>query len=168
MEVQFILEILLVPASNSDIEESDFLKLNLIFHLGEMIYCVILQRRDDVEYLLSSGFYELYLLVFVVRVSTRGCDIFQMTVHIKYNVRPKKKPKKKTHKNNKQTKKEHFYFWILASDNGRFLKEYFLDEDDDYDDDNDTASISMTHNGTRKITLIYVSCVTEKLLLHVQ
>lgn len=57
---------------------------------------------------------------------------------------------------------------MFASDNGRFLKEYFLDEDDDYDDDNDTASISMTHNGTRKITLIYVSCVTEKLLLHVQ
>lgn len=166
MEVQFILEILLVPASNSDIEESDFLKLNLIFHLGEMIYCVILQRRDDVEYLLSFGFYELYLLVFVVRVSARGCDIFQMTVHIKYNVRPKKKKK---HTQKQQTnKKEHFYFWIFASDNGRFLKEYFLDEDDDYDDDNDTASISMTHNGTRKITLIYVSCVTEKLLLHVQ
>lgn len=166
MEVQFILEILLVPASNSDIEESDFLKLNLIFHLGEMIYCVILQRRDDVEYLLSFGFYELYLLVFVVRVSARGCDIFQMTVHIKYNVRPKKKP---THTQKQQTnKKEHFYFWIFASDNGRFLKEYFLDEDDDYDDDNDTASISMTHNGTRKITLIYVICVTEKLLLHVQ
>lgn len=109
MEVQFILEILLVPASNSDIEESDFLKLNLIFHLGEMIYCVILQRRDDVEYLLSFGFYELYLLVFVVRVSARGCDIFQMTVHIKYNVRPKKK--KNTHTQKQQTnKKEHFYF----------------------------------------------------------
>lgn len=165
MEVQFILEILLVPASNFDIEESDFLKLNLIFHLGEMIYCVILQRRDDVEYLLSFGFYELYLLVFVVRVSARGCDIFQMTVHIKYNVRPKKQKNQKKQQTNK---KEHFYFWIFASDNGRFLKEYFLDEDDDYDDDNDTASISMTHNGTRKITLIYVSCVTEKLLLHVQ
>lgn len=130
-----------------------------------MIYCVILQRRDDVEYLLSFGFYELYLLVFVVRVSARGCDIFQMTVHIKYNVRPIKKKQKKTQQTNK---KEHFYFCIFASDNGRFLKEYFLDEDDDYDDDNDTASISMTHNGTRKITLIYVSCVTEKLLLHVQ
>lgn len=168
MEVQFILEILLVPASNSDIEESDFLKLNLIFHLGEMIYCVILQRRDDVEYLLSFGFYELYLLVFVVRVSARGCDIFQMTVHIKYNVRPKKEKKNKTKKQQQTNKKEHFYFCIFASDNGRFLKEYFLDEDDDYDDDNDTASISMTHNGTRKITLIYVSCVTEKLLLHVQ
>lgn len=48
------------------------------------------------------------------------------------------------------------------------MKEYFLDEDDDYDDYNDTASISMTHNGTRKITLIYVSSVTEKLLLYVQ
>lgn len=103
MEVQFILEILLVPASNSDIEESDFLKLNLIFHLGEMIYCVILQRRDDVEYLLSFGFYELYLLVFVVRVSARGCDIFQMTVHIKYNVRPKKKIKIKTTNKPKRT-----------------------------------------------------------------
>lgn len=102
MEVQFILEILLVPASNSDIEESDFLKLNLIFHLGEMIYCVILQRRDDVEYLLSFGFYELYLLVFVVRVSARGCDIFQMTVHIKYNVRPKKKNHTHTKTTNKQ------------------------------------------------------------------
>lgn len=119
MEVQFILEILLVQASNSDIEESDFLKLNLIFHLGEMIYCVILQRRDDVEYLLSFGFYELYLLVFVVRVSARGCDIFQMTVHIKYNVRPKKK-KPHTHKNNKQTKKNIFIFEFLHQTMGGF------------------------------------------------
>lgn len=76
--------------------------------------------------------------------------------------------KNKKTKKQQTNKKEHFYFWIFASDNGRFLKEYFLDEDDDYDDDNDTASISMTHNGTRKITLIYVNCVTEKLLLHVQ
>lgn len=121
MEVQFILEILLVPASNSDIEESDFLKLNLIFHLGEMIYCLILQRRDDVEYLLSFGFYELYLLVFVVRVSARGCDIFQMTVHIKYNVRPKKKNKKKTHTQKQQTnKKEHFIFEFLHQTMGGF------------------------------------------------
>lgn len=110
MEVQFILEILLVPASNSDIEESDFLKLNLIFHLGEMIYCVILQRRDDVEYLLSFGFYELYLLVFVVRVSARGCDIFQMTVHIKYNVRPKKTKQKKTTQKQQTNKKRTFLF----------------------------------------------------------
>lgn len=122
MEVQFILEILLVPASNSDIEESDFLKLNLIFHLGEMIYCVILQRRDDVEYLLSFWFYELYLLVFVVRVSARGCDIFQMTVHIKYNVRPKKKNK---NKNNKQTKKNIFIFEFLHQTMGGFLKSIF-------------------------------------------
>lgn len=28
--------------------------------------------------------------------------------------------------------------------------------------------MSMTHNGTREITLIYVRCVTEKLLLRVQ
>lgn len=123
MEVQFILEILLVPASNSDIEESDFLKLNLIFHLGEMIYCVILQRRDDVEYLLSFGFYELYLLVFVVRVSARGCDIFQMTVHIKYNVRPKKK--QHTHKNNKLTKKNIFIFEFLHQTMGGFWKSIF-------------------------------------------
>lgn len=116
MEVQFILEILLVPASNSDIEESDFLKLNLIFHLGEMIYCVILQRRDDVEYLLNFGFYELYLLVFVVRVSARGCDIFQMTVH---NVRPKKKNK---NKNNKQTKKNIFIFEFLHQTMGGFKR----------------------------------------------
>lgn len=121
MEVQFILEILLVPASNSDIEESDFLKLNLIFHLGEMIYCVILQRRDDVEYLLSFGFYELYLLVFVVRVSARGCDIFQMTVHIKYNVRPKKIK----NKNNKQTKKNVFIFEFLHQKMGGFWKSIF-------------------------------------------
>lgn len=121
MEVQFILEILLVPASNSDIEESDFLKLNLIFHLGEMIYCVILQRRDDVEYLLSSGFYELYLLVFVVRVSARGCDIFQMTVHIKYNVRPKKKNTKKTHtKTTNKQKKNIFIFEFLHQTMGGF------------------------------------------------
>lgn len=125
MEVQFILEILLVPASNSDIEESDFLKLNLIFHLGEMIYCVILQRRDDVEYLLSFGFYELYLLVFVVRVSARGCDIFQMTVHIKYNVRPKKQKKTHTHKNNKQTKKNIFIFEFLHQTMGGFWKSIF-------------------------------------------
>lgn len=123
MEVQFILEILLVPASNSDIEESDFLKLNLIFHLGEMIYCVILQRRDDVEYLLSFGFYELYLLVFVVRVSARGCDVFQMTVHIKYNVRPKKQKNKK--KNNKQTKKNIFIFEFLHQTMGGFWESIF-------------------------------------------
>lgn len=122
MEVQFILEILLVPASNSDIEESDFLKLNLIFHLGEMIYCVILQRRDDVEYLLSFGFYELYLLVFVVRVSARGCDIFQMTVHIKYNVRPKKKNKTKKNTQKQQTnkKKNIFIFEFLHQTMGGF------------------------------------------------
>lgn len=121
MEVQFILEILLVPASNSDIEESDFLKLNLIFHLGEMIYCVILQRRDDVEYLLSFGFYELYLLVFVVRVSARGCDIFQMTVHIKYNVRPKKKNKNKNHtKTTNKQKKNIFIFEFLHQTMGGF------------------------------------------------
>lgn len=81
-----------------------------------MIYCVILQRRDDVEYLLSSGFYELYLLVFVVRVSARGCDIFQMTVHIKYNVRPKKIK----NKNNKQTKKNVFIFEFLHQTMGGF------------------------------------------------
>lgn len=126
MEVQFILEILLVPASNSDIEESDFLKLNLIFHLGEMIYCVILQRRDDVEYLLSFGFYELYLLVFVVRVSARGCDIFQMTVHIKYNVRPKKKKQKKKHtKTTNKQKKNIFIFEFLHQTMGGFWKSIF-------------------------------------------
>lgn len=90
-----------------------------------MIYCVILQRRDDVKYLLSLGFMNFICWCSSCKFLREGAWQFIFVDHHEIYIRPKKN-KKKINKLCNFCKRQSTVF---------FGKEYFIDDDDDDDYD---------------------------------